>query len=127
VTDRILLQNLVFYGYHGVRSEEKSLGQRFGVDIELQTDLSAAGRSDDLGLTVDYSQVFEVVRETVEGPSRDTLEAVAETAAVALLERFQRVQSVVVRVTKPGAPIKGAQVGSAAVEITRQRQTESRG
>jgi 7,8-dihydroneopterin aldolase/epimerase/oxygenase len=127
VTDRILLQNLVFYGYHGVRSEEKSLGQRFGVDIELQTDLSAAGRSDDLGLTVDYSQVFEVVRETVEGPSRDTLEAVAEAAAVALLERFQRVQSVVVRVTKPGAPIKGAQVGSAAVEITRQRQTESRG
>jgi dihydroneopterin aldolase len=120
--DRILLQDLVFYGYHGVKPAEKSLGQRFGVDLEIETDLGPAGRSDDLTLTVDYGEVFRVVRELVEGPSRDTLEALAEAMAAALLERFGRIRSVVVRVRKPSAPIAGAQGGTVAVEIKRRRQ-----
>jgi dihydroneopterin aldolase len=119
--DRILLQDLAFYGYHGVRSEEKSLGQRFLVDLELTLDLAPAGRSDDLGLTLDYGEAYRVVRELVEGPSRDTLEAVAEETAAALLDRFQRLQAVLVRVKKPGAPIAGAHFGTVAVEISRRR------
>jgi 7,8-dihydroneopterin aldolase/epimerase/oxygenase len=122
VGDRILLQDLVFYGYHGVKPAEKSLGQRFGVDLEIETDLGPAGRLDDLALTVDYGEVFRVVRELVEGPSRGTLEALAEATAAALLERFERIQSVAVRVRKPCAPIAGAQGGTVAVEIKRRRQ-----
>ena len=46
--DRILLTGMTFYGYHGVRTPEKELGQRFVVDLEMELDLSAAGLSDDL-------------------------------------------------------------------------------
>ena len=53
--DRILLNGMTFYGYHGVRPEEKELGQRFVVDVEMELDLRAAGTSDDLTDTVDYS------------------------------------------------------------------------
>jgi dihydroneopterin aldolase len=122
MTDRILLRDLAFFGYHGVKPEEKTLGQRFLVDLELCLDLQPAGRSDDLSLTVDYGQVYQAVREVVEGPSRNTIEAVAENVAMALLERFPRLSSVVVKVKKPSAPIAGAQFGMVAVEIRRARE-----
>ena len=119
--DRILLEDLAFYGYHGVKSEEKTLGQRFLVDLALSVDLRPAGRADDLGLTLDYGEAFRLVRELVEGPSRDTLEAVAEDIASALLDRFRRIEALTVRVKKPGAPIAGGHFGMVAVEISRQR------
>jgi dihydroneopterin aldolase len=126
VTDRILLRDLAFYGYHGVHAEEKRLGQRFRLDLTLELDLTAAGRSDRLESTIDYAEAYGVVRAVVEGPSRDTIEAVAEASAAALLGRFAQLESVLVRVSKPGAPIAGAQVGSVAVEIERKRG-EARG
>ena len=119
--DRILLSGLSFYGHHGVKPEEKRLGQRFVVDLELRLELSPAGRTDNLALTVDYGEVYRLARGLVEGPSRDTLEALAEELATALLRRFDRLRGVVVRVNKPSAPIAGAQSGLVAVEITRYR------
>lgn len=121
MTDRILLEGLAFYAYHGVRSEEKTLGQRFELDLALELDLSRAGSIDDLSLTVDYGEAYRVVREQVEGTSRDTLEAVAEQVAAALLRHFPLVDAVSVRVKKPGVPIPGAHLNWAAVEIDRRR------
>ena len=120
MTDRILLNDLAFFGYHGVKPEEKALGQRFHVDLELRLDLEPAGRADDLALTIDYGQVFGVVRELLEGPSRDTLEAVAEAVAAALLGRFPRLEAVVVLVKKSGPPFPRALSGTVSVKITRR-------
>ena len=125
--DSIRLEGLAFYGYHGVKAEEKSLGQRFLVDLVLRLDLGPAGRSDDLTLTIDYGEAYRLVRELVEGTSRDTLEAVAEEIAAALLDRFSRLDAVTVRVKKPGAPIAGAHFGMVAVEIVRHRPEAQRG
>ena len=41
--DKIILKGLVFFGYHGVHSAERQLGQRFVVDAELTVDLALAG------------------------------------------------------------------------------------
>ncbi len=46
--DKISLNRMTFYGYHGVIPEERTLGQRFIVDVDLLLDLKSAGRSDDL-------------------------------------------------------------------------------
>jgi 7,8-dihydroneopterin aldolase/epimerase/oxygenase len=127
MTDRILLRDLAFYGYHGVHQEEKRLGQRFRVDLALELDLALAGREDSLAATIDYGVAYRVVREVVEGPSRDTIEAVAEASAAALLDRFSQLEAVQVRVSKPGAPIAGAVVGLVAVEIERRRVERTRG
>jgi 7,8-dihydroneopterin aldolase/epimerase/oxygenase len=115
------VEDLACYGYHGVKPEEKALGQRFLVDLTLRLDLGPAGRSDDLGLSVSYSEAARLARERVEGPSRDTIEAVAEEVAAALLERFPRLEGVTVRVKKPAAPIAGVQFGLVAVEVSRER------
>ena len=118
--DKILLTGMAFYGYHGVRPEEKELGQRFVVDLELELDLSAPGSSDDLRDTVDYSRVYRAVKEVVEGPSRDLLESLAEETARVTLSSFP-VEGVRVRVTKPHVSIRGALLDGAGVEIYRRR------
>lgn len=118
--DRIILSGLAFYGYHGVNPEERRLGQRFGVDVELEVDLGRAGRSDDLDDTVSYALVFDLTRAIVEGPARNLIEAVAEEVAATVLARTNAT-AVTVRLTKPWAPIKGIVAGQVAVEIQRSR------
>ena len=58
--DRIRLEGMVFYGMHGVDPAEKSLGQRFVVDVELERDLRKPGRTDDLHDTVNYAHVYRI-------------------------------------------------------------------
>ncbi|MBQ5859916.1 MAG: dihydroneopterin aldolase, partial [Selenomonadales bacterium] len=60
--DKILLRNLMFYGYHGVYEAERELGQKFYLDIELAADLEKAGYSDDLMDTIDYTAVYREVK-----------------------------------------------------------------
>lgn len=121
MTDRIALNNMTFQGRHGVLEEERALPQPFEVDVELVLDLAPAGVSDDLRDTVDYREVFAIVRDTIEGPSRQLIEALAETVAARLLTGFagSGVAEVVVRVRKPNVVLPGY-LDAASVEITRR-------
>ncbi|HYM82665.1 MAG TPA: dihydroneopterin aldolase, partial [Candidatus Dormibacteraeota bacterium] len=104
--DRILLTGMRFQARHGVHERERRVPQRFEVVVELRLDLGPAGRSDDLGRTVDYSAVYETVRSTVEGESFALIETLAETiAARVLVER--RIEEVRVRVRKPEVELGG--------------------
>jgi 7,8-dihydroneopterin aldolase/epimerase/oxygenase len=116
--DTIFLERMQFYGYHGVNPEERTLGQRFVVDVELSTSLKAAGRSDDLEDTINYSAVYKRVRAIVEGPPRSLIEAVAEEIAVTLLNEYPATR-VAVAVRKPEVALRGAMLGSAGVRIVR--------
>ncbi len=111
---------MVFFGFHGALEPEKQLGQRFIVDVVLNLDLRRAGVSDDLHVTVHYGEVYRVVREIVEGPPCNLIEAVAERISAALLTSFPLLESVVVEVKKPEVPIRGV-LDYAAVYITRAR------
>lgn len=117
--DKILLYGMVFYAYHGVTLEEERLGQRFIVDMELETDLSRGGASDQLGDTIDYGQVYRTVAQVVQGERHRLLEALATAVANQVLKTFP-VESVLVRIKKPGVPLPGA-LDYAGVEILRRR------
>ena len=118
--DKIYLNNLAFYGYHGVLPEETRLGQRFNVNLVLESDLSKAGNTDDLNDTVNYAAVYDCVRGVVEGPPRKLLESVAENLADTLLQEFPLIHSCIIKVIKPDPPIPG-HYESVAVEIQRGR------
>ncbi len=120
--DRIVLEGMVFYGYHGVNQAEKESGQRFIVDLEVEKDLTGPGKSDDVKDTVSYSDLFRVVKDVMEGPSRDLLESLAAEIAERVLEGFD-VEAMKVAIKKPEVPIKGSVLSHAAVEITRRRQS----
>ncbi len=120
-SDKIQIAGMLFYGYHGARLAERELGQRFIVDLELETDLSTAGRTDALADTISYSSVYEVVKQVMEkGRSHNLLESLAETIAGLILDGFD-VDAVHVKVRKPTVPIQGSVLTHAAVEITRRK------
>ena len=79
--DRISLEGMRFYGYHGCLPEERARGQVFLVDVVLTLPLAAAGASDDLAATVNYAEVFALARSVVEGAPCRLIEAVAERIA----------------------------------------------
>ena len=120
-SDRIILEGMRFYGFHGVNPEERVLGQEYLVDLTVELDLGSAGRSDRLDDTISYARIYRAVREVMEGEPRNLLEAAAQSIADRVLAEFP-VDSVVVRVKKPHPPIRGSVIESATVEIFRRRQ-----
>lgn len=117
-SDRVILEGVEFYAYHGVNPEERALGQPFLVDLEAHIDLRSAGISDDIDDTVNYSAIYREIKSEMDGPSKNLLETVAEAIARRILECFP-VTGVKVRVRKTKPPIKGAFISSAGVEIYR--------
>jgi dihydroneopterin aldolase len=115
--DKIILQGLRFMACHGALPHERQVMQLFLVDLELQLDLRPAGGSDRLEDTVDYGAVYETVRQVLTGSPYTLLEALAEACAQKILETYP-VGQVMVRLTKPHAPI-GGDMAAAAVEIIR--------
>ena len=118
--DRIILQGMRFYGYHGVNPEEKALGQTYVVDLEAEADLHRPGRSDAIEDTVSYTHIYRAVRAVVEGDSRNLLEALALAIADRVLADFP-LEAIEVTVKKPNPPIKGSFIEFAAVTIHRRR------
>jgi dihydroneopterin aldolase len=113
-----------FQGRHGVYDHELLTPQAFEVDVELRLNLQPAGVDDDLARTVDYSKVYEAVRQIVESTSFRLLEALAEAISHELLADFE-VNEVGVRVRKPGVKL-GGPLDHAAVEIWRRRSVGDR-
>lgn len=112
---------MLFFGRHGARAEERSLGRQFEVDVELTADLSKPRKTDRLADTIDYGAVYAVAREVIEGPSRNLLERLADELAVRILERFPA-DAVRVRVKKPRLPIHGGVLESVSVEVRHERK-----
>ena len=104
---RIALENIRLYGYHGASENERELGQRFEVDVEIIADLSEAVSSDDMKKTVDYEKVYRLVESEVVNQKYHLLEAMADKIARDVLEQFGALE-VVVRVRKPSVPIAGS-------------------
>lgn len=118
--DKIIIKGLHFYGYHGVFPEERKKGQPFIVDLTLETDMQAAGLSDALEDTVDYSAVCRTVQDIVEGRPYQLLEKVATVIADRVLEEYQKIETIEVTLHKPQAPIPG-KFDDIAIAISRKR------
>ena len=117
--DRILLQGMVFSGRHGVTAAERARSQRFTVDIEVETSVKRAGRSDAISDTVDYRRLRMIAKQVVGGESAHLIEALAERIATRAL-KLAGVRAVTVRVAK--RPVSMRPIDAAAVEIRRARR-----
>ena len=84
----IRLNDMVFYGYHGVNDEERKLGQRFIVNLEMQTHPETDSVIKRLEDTVDYTKVYAEIREIMESRQFLLLENCANIVADKLLADF---------------------------------------
>lgn len=118
--DKIRIENLEIYGYHGALPEETRLGQKFLLSMTLHVDTEAAGRTDDLEQTVNYAAVCKKAEQVfLEKPYR-LLEACGEALCRALLLAFPTVRQIDLTLKKPWAPI-GSHLECVALELTRKR------
>ena len=60
---QLVLENMEFYAHHGHFDEEQTIGGRFTVDLVIDTDFSKAAETDNLEDAVDYSLVYEMVKD----------------------------------------------------------------
>jgi dihydroneopterin aldolase len=102
---------------------EESLGARFVVDCELTFDF--AGIPDQISATVNYAEIYEIVRQEAEGARRHLIERLANDIAARLLREHPRLESVMVRVHKPHAPIPGI-FSDVYAETTQERDGKTR-
>lgn len=92
------LRGIALHGRHGVEADERERGQRFVFDVWIDVDDSAL--SDRIEDAVDYREVAEAVREVSDARDYSLLEALADSVARRLLERFP-IDRARVRVRKP--------------------------
>ena len=119
MSDEIILTGLRVPGHHGVYAREREDGQEFVVDLRLRMPRTGPAASDDITDTVHYGELAEAVAEIVSGAPVNLIETLAERIAVAVLADA-RVDSVVVTVHKPQAPI-AFEFADVAVTIERAR------
>lgn len=121
--DTITLKGMAFYAYHGAMDEEEKLGQRFLIDVTLTLDLEAAGETDALSDTVNYADVYTIVRDIAVEHRYKLIEKLAGEINRALLGRFSQIESVTTTVHKPEVPIPGI-LAEAAVTLEAHRKYE---
>ena len=117
--DKVTLYNMKFFGFHGCEEFEQRNGQVFEVDVEFQTDLSLAGKTDDLADAVNYVEIFSRIKTVVEKERYRLLERVAQRIVDVVLEE-DRIVSATVRVRKTAVPLSGLLDG-VQVEIHRDQ------
>ena len=118
-SDTVFVEDIRFYGHHGVTDAQRSVGAWFSVDVELALDLTPASLSDDLRATADYAEVARRVVEIGTKERVNLMERLAALVADDLLREFP-VQAVRVRVRKLTPPMEGIH-GVPGVELIRKR------
>ncbi|CAN0860256.1 Dihydroneopterin aldolase 2 [Linum grandiflorum] len=122
-SDKLILRGLKFHGFHGVKPEEKSLGQKFVIDVDAWMDLRPSGISDELPDTISFTDIYRIVKEVVEGQPQNLLETVAQTIAITTLTKHTRISAVRVKVEKPHVAVHGP-IDYLGVEILRRRPVD---
>lgn len=102
---KIKINNAKFYAYHGVLEYEKEYGNQFEVDIEMDCFLPGLKMTDDLNNTVDYLAVYKLVEKIFTTHKFNLIETVNEMIGTEILNNFDKVYEVTVRVRKPNAPL----------------------
>ena len=118
--DIIRLNSISLFAYHGIESQERELGHRFTLDVELRADLSKAAQSDELADTIDYAAVLHSITAAFTGRAYHLLEHAAWNVMRVLFKEFPA-EEIRIRIRKPGAGIDPT-LESAEVEINKTRQ-----
>ncbi len=113
----IELENMEFQAFHGCYPLEQVVGNRFRVDVTLEADLSDAAKSDQVEDTINYLEVFELVRAQMAVKSH-ILEHVCARIIDALYEAYPQCRHVRVKVAKLAPPL-GGKIGQ--VSVTSER------
>jgi 7,8-dihydroneopterin aldolase/epimerase/oxygenase len=113
----IQIENMEFYAFHGHFKEEQIVGNKFLVDLTIETDMSVPSKSDNLKDAVNYQKAYQIVKDEMEKKSY-LLENIAGRILDTLYSEMSGIKKVVVKVSKMNPPI-GGKIGSVSVVMER--------
>jgi 7,8-dihydroneopterin aldolase/epimerase/oxygenase len=118
--DKIIIEDLEVYAYHGVAQEEKKLGQLFLISLQISANLETAAVSERLEATINYAEACNTVKEILTTENYDLIETAALKLVEGIFRKFHNALAVKVLLKKPWAPM-GHHLKYAAVELERMR------
>lgn len=113
--NKIIIDGLRMYAYHGVMEQERKVGAYFTIDIEVEADISQAIENDNLDGTISYATLFDIIKREMAQPSM-LVEHAAGRIAKAVLAECAAAENVRIRLTKENPPM-GADCRGAGVEL----------
>lgn len=115
VKGNIFIDNMRFHARHGVLPQEQLTGGDFLVSVNAAYPLEKAAASDDVADTLNYAEVYAVVKREMLKPSK-LIEHVAGRIGESLMAEMPGIEELTVRVVKENPPM-GADCSGAGVQL----------
>lgn len=113
-TGFIEINNLRIYAYHGVLKQENRIGNYFDVSIKINYPISQAMANDNLTQTLNYAEVIDIIKNTMQTPSY-LIENAIERIKNTLLAKFPLIKGGHIKIEKLSPPIPNVQLQSVAI------------
>lgn len=113
----IQIEGMEFYSFHGHYKEEQIVGNKFLVDLTIETDMQKPSGSDNLRDAVNYQQAYQIVRQQMEKKSH-LLEHIAGRILDALYTEMEGIKKATVKVSKMNPPM-GGKIASVSIVLSR--------
>jgi 7,8-dihydroneopterin aldolase/epimerase/oxygenase len=118
MTNKINIEGIKLYAYHGCLAEEAKIGGNYIVDVYISTDFSEAAKTDDLTKTIDYCTIYEISKKEMAIRSK-LIEQVCQRIYDQIKKEFPSIKTLNVKVTKLVPPMNG-DVEKVSVEVSDQ-------
>lgn len=118
---KIVIEEMEFYAFHGHYREEQIVGNRFLVDLEMETDLSVPSRSDKLEDAVNYQQAYLIIKKEMRRKKSNLLENIGKRILDALYDQMTGIEKATLRIRKMHPPM-GGPVRSVGITMSRSKE-----
>ena len=112
---RIYLKNIRFHAYHGVLQQERIVGNDYVVNLVVDYDFTSAMKTDELSATINYAELYEIIKEEMAIPSK-LLEHVVGRIGKRVFSEYSAIRQIQLAITKENPPF-GADCDGAGVEV----------
>ena len=117
---KIVIEEMEFYAFHGHYQEEQIVGNRFLVDLELESDLDAPAASDNLSDAVNYQRVYQIIKNEMRRTKSNLLENIGKRILDALEEEMNGIEKATISIRKLNPPM-GGPIKSVGVKMSRKQ------
>ena len=117
---KITIEEMEFYAFHGHYQEEQIVGNRFLVDLDMQTDLSVPADSDKLGDALNYQKAYQIIKNEMKRTKSNLLENIGKRMLDALFQEMEGIQKAKIKVRKLNPPM-GGPIKSVGVTLSRKQ------
>ena len=114
----IKIENMEFYAFHGHYREEQIVGNKFLVDLHIESDMAVPATSDELKDAINYQLAYRLIKEEMEKKSK-LLENIAKRILDVIYDNFEGMLKVTVKISKMNPPMGGGRIEKVSVTLTR--------